>query len=190
MTSKDSKPDSRSLHLTRVAMACGALAPLPFGGASADTETVRTLLDRSELQARLFNTGQMERWVKLANPGTEFTLMAPFGGEASHGFDATPEHLANLAARFQNGTAKLEPVQTIVSDDIVVLVYIERQDIEVSGLPMQDWSLRVTQVFQRDGNDWKLMHRHADPLVRSLALDVAAALAAGRPVAETGKSAP
>ena len=25
--------------------------------------------------------------------------------------------------------------------------------------------LRVTQVYERDGADWKIVHRHADPLV-------------------------
>ena len=63
---------------------------------------------------------------------------------------------------------------------MVVVVYIERQVTEVAGLSMQDWSLRVTQVFRRDGAEWRLAHRHADPLVRGITLDEAAAIAAGR----------
>jgi ketosteroid isomerase-like protein len=60
-----------------------------------------------------------------------------------------------------------------------VLVFIERQHATVGGLPDQDWSLRVTQVYRRRGATWELVHRHADPLVRPIGIDRAAALARG-----------
>jgi hypothetical protein len=56
---------------------------------------------------------------------------------------------------------------------------IERQHGQVGGLPDQDWSLRVTQAYCRDGSDWQLVHRHADPLVDAIDLEQAAALARG-----------
>lgn len=40
---------------------------------------------------------------------------------------------------------------------------IERQHGEVGGMPDQDWSLRVTLVFQYEGTEWQLVHRHHDP---------------------------
>jgi ketosteroid isomerase-like protein len=193
MPRTNSKHENRALNFSRAALACGVLAQLPPGTAAAEpaeAALVRELLERSELQARLFNTGDMQRWIKVVGLGRDFTLMQPSGGATSHGFNPTPERLAELAANFRNGTAKIELEQAITSNDIVVLVYVERQEVEVSGLPMQDWSLRVTQVFLREGDDWKLVHRHADPLVRAQSLDVTAALAAGRPLAETGRDTP
>ena len=47
------------------------------------------------------------------------------------------------------------------------------------ALPEQDWSLRVTQVYRRDGSQRQLVHRHADPLVKGIGLRQAAALARG-----------
>lgn len=184
---------SRSVYRTakplsrKVAVACSVLLPLPSGGLADPMQdaTVTALLERSELQAQLFNAGDMERWVEVAGIGKDFSLMQPFGGDASRGFDPSPKALAYLAANFRNGDATVEPVQAIVSDDIVVLAYVERQTGEVHGLPMQDWSLRVTQVFLRQGEEWKLVHRHADPLVRPLSLELTAAIAAGRPLVET-----
>jgi ketosteroid isomerase-like protein len=70
-------------------------------------------------------------------------------------------------------------VETHALGDTVVLVMIERQHGRVGGLPDQDWSLRVTQVYRRDGPEWQVVHRHADPLVRDIGLDRAAALARG-----------
>jgi hypothetical protein len=41
----------------------------------------------------------------------------------------------------------------------------------------------VTLVFRRTGNDWQLVHRHADPLVQGITLDQLATIARGEVVA-------
>lgn len=145
---------------------------------------VDELVERSELQANLFDSGQMEKWWSMIGIGADFTLFEPFGGPASRNFDPTPERLATLAANFRNGSCTLELQQSYATEDMVVLVYIERQAGEVHGLPDQDWSLRVTQVFQRIDGEWKLVHRNADPLVRPVPLKLLASLAGGRTLVE------
>lgn len=180
-------PSAPGAFSRRLAIAAGVVAPFLLKAAKAEAPqdaVVAGLVDRSERQAQLFNAGRMEEWVKLVRLSDDFTLMQPFGGPVSHGFDDSPQHLAELSARFQNGDASLELVQVVATDDLVMLAYVERQDGEVFGLPKQDWSLRVTQVFRRHGTEWQLVHRHADPLVRSISLQVTAALAAGRELAE------
>jgi hypothetical protein len=37
----------------------------------------------------------------------------------------------------------------------------------------------TTQVFRRDGSEWQLVHRHADPLANKITVPQAAALARG-----------
>ncbi len=137
------------------------------------------LVRTSEARAAAFMRGDMEKWSGMTRISDDFTLMQPFGGEASRGFDMSPERLARLASYFRNGDAKIDLVQSYASGDLVVLAVIERQHGEVGGLPDQDWSLRVTLVFRRQGADWWLVHRHADPLVRNVGLETAAALARG-----------
>ena len=80
---------------------------------------------------------------------------------------------------FRGGEADLELVQSHASGDMAVLVAIERQHGEVGGMPDQDWSLRVTLVFRREGPGWRLVHRHADPLVHAISMEHMAALARG-----------
>ena len=47
------------------------------------------------------------------------------------------------------------------------------------GCPDQDWPLRVTLVFRREGSDWRLVHRHADALVHPISMEQLSRLARG-----------
>ena len=56
---------------------------------------------------------------------------------------------------------------------------VERQAGQVGDLPPQDWSLRVTLAFRREGDEWRLVHRHADALVHPIDWSTLSALARG-----------
>jgi hypothetical protein len=53
----------------------------------------------------------------------------------------------------------------------------------VGTLPAQDWTLRVTLVFRRDDGDWRLVHRHADPLAKGISLEEAGRITLGKAAA-------
>jgi ketosteroid isomerase-like protein len=165
----------RSALTMTAAMILGAIGSRGYGAGNA----LQELVDRTERQANAFVSGDMETWIKLIRISHDFTLMQPFGGPTSYGFDPSPKHLAQLAAYFRGGKATIDVQKSYVTPEMIVLVFIERQDGEVGGLPKQDWSLRVTQVYRRFGNTWEVVHRHADPLVRKLPLEKTAAIARG-----------
>jgi ketosteroid isomerase-like protein len=112
--------------------------------------------------------GDVRRYAELMRHGEDFTLLAPTGGEPRRGFDDSDEALDALSRFFHSGEAELEVFQTYSSGDLAVLVAIERQRGEAGGWSKQDLSLRVTLVFRRDGPGWRLVHRHADPLVHEI----------------------
>jgi ketosteroid isomerase-like protein len=140
---------------------------------------VRDLIRRIEEATSVFIRGDMRRYVELVPRADDYTLMAPSGGEPRRGFDGSDDALDALEQFFRGGEAELDIFETYASGDIAVLVAIERQHGEVGGLPDQDWSLRVTQVFRREGSEWRLVHRHADPLVREISHEHVGALARG-----------
>jgi ketosteroid isomerase-like protein len=142
-------------------------------------EELAELIRHTAEAASAYMRGDIRKYLALIKHADDYTLMAPFGGEPKHGFDASPERLEATARFFQAGEADLELVQSYVAGDMVVLVIIERQHGEVGGLPDQDWSLRVTLVFRRDESEWRLVHRHADPLVHAISLEQLAALTRG-----------
>ena len=166
----------------RLALKAALAMPLSASAEPMSTSSEQELVDlvrKTEARASAFMRGDMDKWAGLTRIADDFTLMQPFGGEASRGFDMSPERLARLASYFRNGDAKVELIQSYASGDLVVLAVIEREHGEVGGLPDQDWSLRVTLVYRRQGAEWWLVHRHADPLVRDVGLETAAALARG-----------
>ncbi len=147
-------------------------------GTITDQDIADLVQRTAEANAALIR-GDVGGYLALITHAEGYTLMAPFGGAPQRGFDTSPERLAALAHFFKAGKTDLEVVQTYSSGDMVVLVIIERQRAEVGGLPEQDWSLRVTLVFRREGSEWRLLHRHADPLVKSISVEQAATIARG-----------
>jgi ketosteroid isomerase-like protein len=106
--------------------------------------------------------------------------MPPNGGPTRHGPDTSPASVEALEEFFAGGgDADLELEQSYASGDLAVLVGVERQHGTVGGLPDQDWSLRVTLVFRREGPDWRLVHRHADALVQPISMEHLSRLARG-----------
>jgi len=151
------------------------------GGASVTVtdEEVANLTRRTAEANSALVRGDFDGYLALIEPAEDYTLMAPFGGAPTRGFDSSNENRAAIARFFRFGTFDQEVVATYGSGDLVVLVTIERVRAEVGGLPAQDWSLRVTQVFRREGTEWRLVHRHADPLANGISLAQAAALTRG-----------
>jgi len=139
------------------------------------TELVRSVAEATSAYIR----GDIETYLTLIKHGDDYTLMAPYGGEPRRGFDVE-QALESTPKMFRGGEADLELVESYASGDLAVLVVIERQHGEVGGLPDQDWSLRVTWVFRREGPEWRLVHRHADPLVHAISLEHMAVIARGQ----------
>jgi ketosteroid isomerase-like protein len=140
---------------------------------------VGELIQRTAEAAAAYIQGDIHRYLALIKHADDYTLMPPYGGETKRGFD-TKEALETTPKMFRGGEADLELVESYASGDMAVLVAIERQHGAVSGMPDQDWSLRVTLVFRRVGLEWQLVHRHADPLVHAITMEYMAALARGQ----------
>lgn len=153
--------------------------PAPaHAGSIADT-VVAELFQRSVKSNAALMRGDLESYLALLAFTDDFTLMSPFGGAPTRGSEMTPERMAALGRFFRNGTLEMELIQSYASADMVVLAIFERASVEVGGLPKQEWPLRVTLVYRRDGSEWRLAHRHADPLVKGVSLEHAAVLARG-----------
>lgn len=70
-----------------------------------------------------------------------------------------------LASQFSKCESfEYEVVAAGVSGDLAYIAGIERTTVSIGGDPPQPYALRVTTVFRREDGDWKVVHRHGDPL--------------------------
>lgn len=176
---------SRRSSLAAAAPALAGTAGLSKG-AAADAEArtdpvVRDLTDRATQAHVALMRGDVARYQAFITIAEDFTLMAPFGGTPTRGIEYSSERWKSIGRFFRDGRdSTFELVAAYRSGEMVVLAAIERTHVEVGELAAQDWALRVTLVFRKDGDAWRLVHRHADPLVWGISVDRAAALARGR----------
>lgn len=157
----------------------GTLGFAVVGVDVASASDANDLVEKSASAQSALMRGDVDGYLAFVKHGPDFTLMAPFGGTPTHGFDESVKNKAALARFFKNGSCDQEVVATYESKDLVVLVTLERVKVEAGGTPLQDWLLRVTQVYRRDDAEWLLVHRHADPLGHRISVEQAAALGRG-----------
>jgi len=132
------------------------------------SEDLDRLMRAVEGEAHAFLTGRFGTDTGFTQ-ADDMTIFGPFGGPAPN---MPPSELMALqqaaSKQFEFGETTFETVNRIVSDDLVVLVMIERNRARLAGATeFQPWVLRTTQAFRLDehGHWWRL-HRHADPLIR------------------------
>jgi len=69
-----------------------------------------------------------------------------------------------LASRFSSCSSwELDVVAAGVGGDLAYIVGTEHTTASVAGAPPAPYSLRVTTIFRREDDDWRIVHRHADP---------------------------
>jgi ketosteroid isomerase-like protein len=98
---------------------------------------------------------------------SDVTLANPYGS-MSHGWESVAITIEQTASRYKNGTIRIENVEMLVTPELALLVDFERVNAQVDG--REDMSVilhRVTSIFRQENGVWRLVHRHADPLVAS-----------------------
>jgi ketosteroid isomerase-like protein len=81
------------------------------------------------------------------------------------GWPAIEATFDQLATRFSDcASFDIEVVAAGVSGDLAYLVAFEHTTASIGGDPPAPYTLRVTTIFRREAEAWKVVHRHADPL--------------------------
>ena len=84
-----------------------------------------------------------------------------------------------LESRFSNCTSsEHEVVAAGASGDLAYIVAFEHTTVSLNGSPPLPYTLRATTVFRREDGEWKVVHRHADPVASENAAELVQRLVA------------
>lgn len=147
-----------------------------MAGDRISPEELAALVAATEAAAKAWVAGDPHPYLDLVSQTPDFTIAGPFGGPAVIGHDAYRQGALLAAQTFRGGRSALKVVGAHASGDLVVLILEEEQSAEIAGTETP-WSLRVTQVYRREPQGWRVVHRHADPLVLRRSVAEAVALA-------------
>lgn len=146
---------------------------LRAGGAAAFERTavsdpsLSKFLVSFEEGTRRFMNGDTALWMQNASRRNDVMIMGAWGAHEK-GWPEVKARYDWAGARFRDSGAKLqvEYLTAVHSGDLAFTTAIERAEVKVAGqdkaAPM---ALRVTHIFRKEDGAWKLILRHADPLV-------------------------
>ena len=114
---------------------------------------------------RDFANGDADGLKRLYSHREDVTVLGGFGG-FERGWAEVGPRLEWAASHFAGGSYSQEDLSAAVGTEIACLVSIERWSYKNPKNNADTvLELRVTQVFRREDGEWRLVHRHADPLI-------------------------
>jgi ketosteroid isomerase-like protein len=102
----------------------------------------------------------------LLSRAEDVTLLNPLG-PPTHGQAEVRRAGSQAAAMLRDGSVRgFEEVVRYSTPDLGYIVQLERTQarFENTGTTMNPIALRVTMIFRREGETWRVVHRHADPI--------------------------
>ena len=130
-----------------------------------DLKDFEQFMKEREDAARAYVSGDAAPLRSISTRVSPATFFGPQGGYRQGADDVFSKYEHDAAIFEPGGDSNFEILQMAASEGIAYWVGFQRANARMSGstedIPM---NLRMTEVFRREGDEWKLIHRHADTL--------------------------
>ena len=123
-------------------------------------EAFLTKLDAAQLELQ---NGKPDAFKSLWSQSDDVTLSGGFGGTIEKGWAAVSKRLDWVGANFSKGKNSIERLVTTQNGKLGYVVQLEHITFTVPGTgnaATRDY--RVTMIFRREKNGWRIVHRQAD----------------------------
>ncbi len=123
------------------------------------------VLKQWHLASNEFLKGNPEPVKKLWSRREDVSLANPFGPPA-RGWEQVAKIIKHAASQVRDGElTSIEIVAKHVTPELAYVVQIERPKAKIGGSEdITPFALRVTMIFRPEDGEWKIVHRHADPI--------------------------
>ena len=131
----------------------------------AAVDDVDELIEQFHLASDEFLKGNPEPVNKLWSRREDVSLANPFGPPV-RGWEQVAEVSERAASQFSDGEmVGYETIEKQVTPEFAYIVRVERGRAKVGGSEdITPITLRVTMIFRPEDGEWKIVHRHADPI--------------------------
>jgi ketosteroid isomerase-like protein len=123
------------------------------------------VMERNHAALDEFTRGNNKPLEELYSRRDDVTLGNPFGPFV-RGFDEVAQTMERAATYYRDGKAiGFDLVAMEVTPELAFIVEVERLSAKMGGSQEETpVSLRVTSIFRNEDGEWRLLHRHADPI--------------------------
>ena len=128
-------------------------------------DDVDQLNERSHLVSGEFLKGNPEPVKNLFSRREDVTLANPYGPPV-RGWDEVAKTIEHAASLRSDGTfVEWQIVAKYVSAELAYVVQIERAEAKIGAREdITPLAVRATMIFRPEDGEWKVVHRHADPI--------------------------
>jgi len=124
------------------------------------------VVEQYHLALNEFLKANPEPLKKFFSHTDDVTLANPLVGLPARGWDQVAATLEHASSQFTDGeNVSFETIAKDVSPELAYVLLIERDKVKVGE--SEDFAasaLRVTMIFRPEDGEWKVVHRHADPI--------------------------
>ena len=126
---------------------------------------------QTEQALRKFVQGDSSDMKSMMSRSDDVVLANPLG-PPTRGPNAVDEAADRAVAFLKDGTIQFEDMARYATSDLGYVFHIERVEAKVgdSDEPRR-FALRVTMIYRREDDGWKIVHRQADPIMTPRPID-------------------
>jgi ketosteroid isomerase-like protein len=116
-----------------------------------------------------FHNGNPEPSKALWSHAADVTLTGGAGGAIEKGWDKVRPRLEWASAQYARGRQNNERVSITMSGDLALVLQYEHIWFHSPGQEKEsERHYRVTTVLRREGEEWRVIHRHADTMMERI----------------------
>src|SRR3712207_5349094 len=132
-------------------------------------DSIQQVFQQVQTACQPFYAGNPAPFMALWSHADDVTIFGGWGAY-EHGWVQVGPRLEWAAARFRGGHATFEPLAMAESGDLAYTIHLEKAEVRVEGNDaVHPMVLRVTHLYRREAGAWKIIHRHADPILEKTA---------------------